>query len=143
MQAALAGLSPAALVFKPAPNEWSIHEVILPMADSELMGVTRLHMLIAQPGTMLMTYDSTKWGEALGYKEQSAEDALQIFQLLRRKTHLLLKRLPDQVFAHSVRHPAYPEPYTIDQWLEIYTGHVPEHIQQIQQTLKALKAAGQ
>src|SRR5512143_2452523 len=94
LEAALVGVPRQLWQVRPAPGEWSVGENLVHMADSECMGVMRLHKLIAEPGTLLMTYDSTIWGEALGYQEQSAEDALQIFQLLRRKTHQLLKSLP-------------------------------------------------
>jgi len=148
LQAALAGLSPAALAFKPAPTDWSVHEVILHLADSELIGVTRLNMLIAQPGTTLMPYDEAKWAAALRYGEQSMDDALQLFKLLRQRTYPLLKTLPERQFRNSVVHPenAHPEfgaAYTVDKWLQIYAWHVRDHNQQLHNNVKAWKAAGQ
>lgn len=130
--------------FKPAPNEWSIHEILLHMQDSEIMGVIRLYKLIAEPGSILMTYEEGKWAEALDYQNQDVDDALQMFKLTRQITYRLLKSLPDQVFTHSVVHPqgVYPEwgeGYTFEKWLRIYTHHVSEHVEQLKRTYHAWK----
>ena len=39
------------------PHEWSIHELIAHMADSECMGAIRVRKLIAEPGSTLMMYE--------------------------------------------------------------------------------------
>jgi uncharacterized damage-inducible protein DinB len=100
--AALSEIPREAWEFKPTADEWSIHEIVVHMKDSESMGVIRLHKLIAEPGSTLMAYEESKWAEALNYQNQDVEDALQILKLTRRATYRLLKTLPDQVFMHSV-----------------------------------------
>jgi hypothetical protein len=137
--AVLAEVRPEAWEFKPAPSEWSVHEIIVHMADSESIGALRLRKLVVEPGGTLMTYDEAKWAEALDYQNQNVDDALQIFKLTRQSTYRLLKTLIDQVFMHSVVHPAYDEPYTFEEWLNIYTRHIPEHIEQVQKTYQAWK----
>jgi hypothetical protein len=125
--------------FKPAPSEWSVHEILVHMADSESIGVNRLHKLIAEPGSTLMPYEEGKWAEALDYQNQDVDDALEIFKLIRRTTYRLLKTLPDQVFLHSVAHPLWDEPYTLEKWLVIYTRHVREHVEQLKKGHQAWK----
>lgn len=145
LNAALVEVPREAWEFKPAPNEWSIHEILLHFKDSESLGVIRLHKLIAEPGSTLMTYDEGKWAEALGYQNQDVDDALQIFKLTRKMTYHLLKILPDDVFSYSVIHPegnVYPEygdAYTFEKWLHIYTRHVPDHVEQLKRTYQAWK----
>jgi hypothetical protein len=144
LTAALAEVPQEAWEFKPALDEWSIHEIVVHMKDSESMGVMRLHKLIAEPGSTLMAYEESKWADALNYQNQDVEDALQIFKLTRRTTYRLLKTLPDQVFMQSVVHPEvvhpeYGESYTLEKWLNIYTRHIPEHIEQLQKTYQAWK----
>ena len=39
--------------FKPAPNEWSVHEVIIHLADSESNAALRARKLIVEPGSRL------------------------------------------------------------------------------------------
>jgi DinB family protein len=141
---ALAEIPGEAREFKPAPDAWSVHEIIIHMADSEIMGATRVRMLIAQPGTTLMSYDDNKWSKALVYPKQNMEDALQLFRLTRQTTYHLLKALPDPVFMQSVIHPEYGYPeygdvYTLEKWLRIYTRHVRDHVEQLHQNHRAWK----
>ena len=118
--------------FKPAPREWSVHEVLVHLADSETNAALRARKLIVEPGGMLMGYDQDKWATELDYHDQSYEDALETVRLARQTTYRLLKKQPDEVFEHSVTHPEYEEPYTFEQWLNVYSAHIPGHIEQIQ-----------
>jgi len=138
LSAALAEVPKEAWSYRPAPNEWSVHEIIVHMADSESMSALWARKLIAEPGSTLMGYDESNWADALNYKQQSAEDALEIIRLARQSTYQLLKRQPDEVFTHSVAHPEYPdEPYTFEGWLNIYSRHIPNHIDQLTRSYQA------
>ena len=138
LAATLAEVPREAWSYRPAPDEWSVHEIIVHMADSESMSALRARKLIAEPGSMLMGYDEANWADALDYKEQSAEDALEIIRLARQSTYMLLKRQPDEVFTHSVIHPEYPDdPYTFEDWLNIYARHIPDHIDQLKRSYLA------
>jgi hypothetical protein len=129
---ALAEIPREAWLFKTAPQEWSVYEVLIHLADSEANAALRARKLIVEPGGTLMGYDQDKWANELNYHEQNYEDALEIVRLVRKTTYKLLKKQPDEVFEHSVRHPEYEEPYTFEQWLNIYSAHIPGHIEQIQ-----------
>jgi hypothetical protein len=72
----------------------------------------------------------------LDYHEQDLEDALDIVRLARKTTHQLLKKQPDEVFEHIVIHPEYNESYTFENWLNIYSAHIPGHIEQIMNNYK-------
>jgi hypothetical protein len=129
--------------FKPAPGEWSVHEIIVHMADSESMSALRARKLIVEPGSLLMGYEEAKWAEALHYREQSYEDALEIIKLARQTTYNLLKTLPDEVFTHAVKHQEYEEPYTFEKWLNIYANHIPAHIEQMKNNYEVWKKQSQ
>ena len=138
LTAALAEVPKEAWTYRPAPDEWSVHEIIVHMADSESMSALRARKLIVEPGSTLMGYEEAKWADALAYKQQSIENALEIIRLARQSTYELLKRQPDEVFTHSVIHPEYPDaPYTFEQWLNIYARHIPDHIDQLQRSYQA------
>jgi hypothetical protein len=140
LAAALAEVPREAWSYRPAPKEWSVHEIIVHMADSESMSALRARKLIAEPGSTLMGYDEAYWADALVYKEQSVDDALGIIRLARQTTYHLLKRQPDDVFTHSVIHPEYPDaPYTFEQWLNIYARHIPDHIEQLKKSYQIWK----
>lgn len=125
--------------FKPEPKEWSVHEVLVHLADSESNAALRARKLIAEPGGTLMGYDQDQWAVVLDYHDQSYEDALEIVRLVRKTTYELLKKQSEDVFEHSVKHPEYEEPYTFEQWLDIYAAHIPGHIEQIKNNYKIWK----
>ena len=122
--------------FKPEPNEWSIHEVLIHLADSESNAALRARKLIVEPGGTLMAYDQDKWTVELDYHEQSYEDSLEIVRLVRKTTYELIKKQPDDVFNHWAKHPEYEEPYTFEDWINIYSAHIPGHIEQIRNNYK-------
>jgi DinB superfamily len=136
---ALAEIPPEAREHRSAPGEWSVGEIIVHMGDSESMSALRVRKLIVEPGSQLMGYEESKWADALHYRDQNIEDALQIIKYARQTTYRLLKTLPDEVFSHTVIHPEYDEPYTFDQWLEIYARHIPDHIGQMMRSYHSWK----
>ncbi len=131
LQETLNGIPREAWKFKPAPGEWSIHEVIVHLADSETNSALRARMLVAEPGGTLMAYDQDKWAETLNYHGQDVDDALQMVKYARLTTYKWLKTLPDSVFKNTVRHPEYEKPYSFEMWLTIYAEHIPGHVEQI------------
>ncbi len=139
--AALKDIPVEAWQFKPSPQDWSVHEVIIHLGDSETNAALRARKLIVEPGGVLMGYDQDQWAITLDYHSQSTDDALQMTRFARLTTYNLLKSLPDDVFKHTVRHPEYEAPYTFEQWLNIYAAHIPGHIEQIQNNYALWKLA--
>jgi hypothetical protein len=126
--------------FRPAPGEWSIHEVIVHLADSETNSALRARLLAAEPGRLVMAYDQDKWAIALNYHDQDVDDALQFTKYARLTTYKWLKTLPEEVFSNTVIHPEYVQPYSFEKWLNIYVGHIPAHIAQIEANYEAWKS---
>lgn len=129
--AALKEIPLEAWKFKPEPGEWSVHEVIIHLADSETNAALRARKLAVEPGGLLMGYDQDQWAVVLNYHDQNTDDALQVTKFARLTTYNWLKTLPDEIFTHTVRHPEYDEPYTFEKWIDIYSAHIPGHIEQI------------
>jgi hypothetical protein len=136
LKAALAEVPQEAMKFKPEPKEWSVYEIVIHIADSESNAALRARKLIVEPGGSLMGYDQDAWANTLNYHEHNFDDALEVTRLVRKTTYELLKRQPEEVFSHSITHPEYPDPYTFDKWIKIYSGHIPGHIEQIKNNMK-------
>ena len=134
--AALSEIPREAWLFKPEHKEWSVYEVLIHLADSESNAALRARKLIVEPGGAVMAYDQDTWTNELNYHDHDYEDALEIVRLVRKTTYGLLQKQPDEVFEHSVQHPEYDEPYTFEQWLNIYSAHIPGHIEQIRNNYK-------
>jgi hypothetical protein len=136
LKAVLTEVPQEAMHFKPAPAEWSVYEIIIHIADSESNAALRARKLIVEPGGVLMGYDQDAWANTLKYHEHNIEDALETTRLVRKTTYELLKRQPDEVFTHSVKHPEYDEPYTFEKWIDIYSDHIPGHVEQIKNNVR-------
>ena len=67
--------------FKPAPDQWSIHEIVIHVSDSEANCYIRCRKCIAEPGQAVMAYDEHQWAAALRYHDQSTETARPVVQL--------------------------------------------------------------
>ena len=140
LKAALAEVPAEAMTFKPEPKEWSVYEIIIHIADSETNAALRARKMIVEPGVMLMGYDQDKWAVKLNYHEHDLEDALEATRIARKTTYKLLKTLSEEVFnTHWLRHPEYEDPYTFNKWVDIYSRHIPGHIEQIKNNVKIWK----
>jgi DinB superfamily len=119
-------------LYKPSADRWSIHEIILHLADSEASAYVRCRRFIAEPGSPVLKFDGARWAGTLGYFHQSTREALEIIRRLRRMTYQLLVSLPEPVWENSVEHPAQGR-ITLGEWIEIQERHIPHHIEQMKQ----------
>lgn len=78
-----------------------------------------------------MAYDQNQWASQLNYHDQSPEDALELFRLLRKKSFDLVKDAPDEVWTDECFHPELGTT-TLKDWLDTYERHIPEHVEQMQ-----------
>lgn len=128
---ALAGFPREMWQYRPAPDDWTIHEIIVHIADSEVSSYVRCRRLLAEPGSEVLGYDEAKWARDLDYHRQSPDDALELFKWLRHKSYDLIKDQPETVWTNTVLH-SESGPMTMDDWLETYERHIPEHIAQME-----------
>lgn len=121
-------------LYRPAPNRWSIHEIILHLADSEANSYLQSRQFIVEPGSDSAGHSASSWASSLGYFHQSTRDALGLIYRLRKMTHQLLRIVPDAVWAHTIRLPN-DGLLTLEQWTEKQAGHIPHHAEQIRANL--------
>jgi hypothetical protein len=117
--------------YRPAPDRWTVHEILVHIADSEANSYIRCCRLLAEPGSAVLGYDEEKWARALHYHDQSPDDALELFRWLRQKSYKLIRNLPETAWANTVDH-SESGLMSVDDWLNIYERHIPEHIEQMQ-----------
>ena len=79
----------------------------------------------------MLGYDESKWAQALRYHDQSTDDALELFKWLRFTSYSLVKDLPESAWSNTVYHSENGE-MTMDDWLDTYDRHIPDHISQMQ-----------
>lgn len=125
--------------WKPAPEKWSIHEILIHLADSEANSYIRARRLIAEPGSGVYEYDENAWAAQLNYHHLPISEYLELFKWLRKLTHDLLKNLPDEIWSTAWVVHSENGKVTIEEWLKTYEEHVPVHIRQMQRNLIAWK----
>lgn len=125
--------------WKPAPEKWSIHEVIIHISDSEANSLVRCRRFIAESGSGVYGYDENKWAKHLNYHTQSIEDSLELFRLLRKASYDLIKTVDDKTWeTATVVHSENGE-VSFEQWLITYEEHIPVHILQMKRNFEAWK----
>ena len=117
--------------YRPAPDRWTIHEIIVHITDSEANSYVRCRRFLAEPDSAILGYDENRWARELRYEDQSAADALELFRLLRKTTHVLISDLPETVWSNLAYH-SENGPMTLDDWLKVYARHVSDHVEQMQ-----------
>jgi hypothetical protein len=137
--AALARFPRAMWSVRTPDDPWSIQEIVVHVTDSEANSYVRCRRCIAEPGTTVMAYDEERWATALAYETQSADDALELFRWLRWRTYQLIRTLPEAVWAHTIQHPENGV-MTLEDWLAVYTRHIPDHIAQMERIYAAWQA---
>lgn len=125
--------------YRPTPNDFSIHEIAVHIADSEANSFVRARRFIAEPGSAVLGYDEFGWAKKLEYHAQDVDDAVELFRWLRGNTYKLIRELPERVWSNTVVH-SENGVMTMDDWLEVYTRHVPEHVAQMERVYQAWRA---
>lgn len=141
LEGALARVPAAARKWRPAPGEWSAHEVVCHCADSETNGAARIRYVVCEPEPVVLGYDENVWAVALDYHGHPVEVALATVRAVRANTVVVLRRLPKGAWARGGRHTASGR-YTALDWLTIYAEHLEIHAGQIEANLAAWEAAG-
>lgn len=58
---ALARFPRAMWHYRPAPDRWTIHEIVVHITDSEANSYIRCRRLLAEPGSAVLGYDEARW----------------------------------------------------------------------------------
>jgi DinB superfamily len=130
--AALRPLPKKMWMYQPSSGRWSIHEIILHLADREVNSYFSFRRLIAEPRHELADFDAAQWAGSLGYFHQSTREAIEIIRRLRKMTYQLAVALPPPVWLRTVTH-AQHGAITLEDWLQEQERHIPAYIDQIRQ----------
>ena len=134
--AAVSGLTPAVLRYKPAPEKWSILEILGHLADIEIVYGYRLRQMLADAKPVIAPMDQDAWAKNLGYLETPAPELVASYGLNRHHNLRLLRRLKPGDLAKSAFHPEYKKDVTVAELVEKMSGHGANHLKQIERLKK-------
>jgi hypothetical protein len=141
----ITGAAGSELDYAPAPDKWSIRQIVAHLADSEMVAGMRLRRIIAEDHPRLEAYDQNAWASNLDYARRKTSQALETFRRTRGENYELLKDLPaaayDREGLHSER-----GPMSLKQLLQLMAEHAENHAAQLRtrrSEFKTHKAAAQ
>jgi uncharacterized damage-inducible protein DinB len=134
--AAVSGLPDKVLRYKPAPEKWSILDVLGHIADIEIVYAYRLRQMLADSQPATAPVDQNAWAQQLGYLETPAPELIAVYGLIRLHNLRLLRRLKPGDLEKGAFHPELERQFTVAELIERIAQHGASHLGQIEK-LKA------
>lgn len=130
--AAVASIGDATLRRKPAPDKWSILEILGHLADIEVVYGYRLRQMLADREPAIAPIEQDDWARNLGYLEASPAELLTAYQAARAANLRLLRRLTPADLEKGAFHPERGRKVTVGELIGMMAGHDPNHLGEIE-----------
>jgi len=128
------GVSASELRRRPAPEKWSVSEIIAHLADGEIVGGFRVRFILGSPGAPIVAYDQDQWVTSGHYEKRDPQNSLELFRVLREANLALLDSLtPEQWTQYGIHSERGQE--SIEHIVRMFAGHDINHLQQIEKIL--------
>jgi hypothetical protein len=114
---------------RPAPDSWSVAEVLHHLADAELHHTVRLRQLLVEDRPVWAPWDEEAYAATLLYDVRPAADALTLVLSLRHVNSRLLASLSAEQWRRTAVHPARGE-VDVTGWVAIAAEHLKTHVLQ-------------
>jgi hypothetical protein len=132
------GVTAAKLRKRPAPEKWSVAEILAHLADVEIVIGWRMRSILGAPGTEVQAYDQNAWNASLHYDKRDPRKDLIQQRVLREANLALLKTLTREQWKQFGTHSERGQE-SIERIVRMVAGHDLNHIQQIESILAAKK----
>jgi hypothetical protein len=133
------GATPAKLRKRPAPDKWSVAEILAHLADAEIVVGWRVRSILGAPGTPIQAFDQDAWAAAGHYAKRDARKSLEQFRVVREANLALLKSLAPEQWKHYGMH-AERGQESVERLLSMMAGHDINHLEQIETILAKRKS---
>ena len=134
----LKGVPKSRLRKRPEPAKWSAHEIMIHLADTEIVYGSRVRLILGQPGVTVIGFDQDVWVTSLSYGKRSAATALEQFTAMRKANIDLLKAVKPEQWKHFGMHSERGEE-SVETLVSMMAGHDINHMAQIERCLKSVK----
>ncbi len=123
------------LTRRPCPTKWSVLEILVHLAEDELVTSWRYRQMIEHNGITLSGFDQDQWAMLGDYQSWNVHEALEMFRLLRAANLRLLSRLTPEEWERKGNH-AEGGPMTVRDLARHMAAHDVNHILQIEAILR-------
>ncbi len=131
----LKGVSKKKLAKRPAPEKWSVIEILAHLADTELVQGFRVRLILGANGTPIQGFDQDEWARYSEYAKHDPALSMEAFRLTRERTVRLLKSLPQDAWDRYGMHSERGRE-TVTRVTEMMAGHDLNHLRAIREILK-------
>jgi hypothetical protein len=119
---------------RPAPDKWSVSEIVAHLADTEVVVGFRMKLILGAPGTPIPAFDQDSWVISGHYEKRDPRKSVEQFRVLREVHLALFKSLTPEQWKHHGIH-AERGRETIEHIVRLMAGHDLNHLQQIERIL--------
>lgn len=131
-------VAPAKLRKRPAPEKWSIAEILAHLADTEFAIGFRLRSILGTPGCATHAFNQDAWASSMDYSRRNVHESIDDFRAVRKANLDLLNHIrPEQWKEYGIHSERGQE--TIEHIVRLIAGHDLNHIAQIEAILKPTK----
>jgi hypothetical protein len=131
----IAGVPEAKLRERPAPDKWSVAELLAHFADAEIVSTWRYRQMLEHSGAPLASYDQNLWHNLGQYASRKPEESLQLFRLLREVNLRMFANLSQEEWERTGVH-AERGPTTVTDLVRQLAGHDLNHLEQVRKILQ-------
>jgi len=130
--------TPEKLLWKPAPDRWSICEVLNHLTDVENLAVgLRAKRVVEEDRPLFVDYDRDARYAAGAFANDDGERALEKFREARKASLAWLEKMKPSDWKRKGKHPAVGE-VDLTQLLSLWAFHDLGHIRQVAELVKAV-----
>jgi len=126
---------------RPAPDKWSVSEIVAHLADAEIVGGFRMRLILGAPGTPIAAFDQDAWVTSGHYDKRHPRKSVEQFRVSREANLAMLKSLTPEQWKHYGMHSERGQE-TIEHIVRMFAGHDINHLQQIEGILAAKRKQG-
>ncbi|HEY6339049.1 MAG TPA: DinB family protein [Candidatus Sulfotelmatobacter sp.] len=120
---------------RPAPDKWSVGEILAHLAEAEIVGGFRMRLILGAPGTAIVAFDQDAWVVSGHYAKRDPRKSVEQFRVLREANLVLLKSLtPEQWKQYGMHSERGQE--SIEHIVRMFAGHDLNHLRQVEAILE-------
>jgi uncharacterized damage-inducible protein DinB len=130
------GKTKAQLQRRPAPDKWSVAEILAHLADAETVISWRIRQVLGASGQAIQAYDQNVWARTFEYAKRDARQSLATYTALREANVALLKRIPKKLWDNYGIHSERGQE-SVTHIVNMVAGHDINHRLQVEAIVKA------
>ena len=135
LAALLKGKTGKQLMRRPAPDKWSVAEIVAHLADAELAIAWRIRQILSNNAIPIQAYDQDLWAQTFDYAHRDPRESLATYRTLREANLALLKSVSRKLWDNYGVHQERGNE-SVSHVVRMVAGHDLNHLQQVEAILK-------